>query len=204
MEYYSQYNQDSFIDSELHMKTDGVFVDIGAWDGIRYSNSYFFEKNRNWTGLCVEPLPNEFKELLKNRTCICINCAISPDEGSKKFLMINHPDGGGMLSGLVDGYNKAHMKRVNKFKDNISIMNIRCRRINNILEEYKLFNIDYCSIDVEGFDFKILKDIDFNSFNIKMFSIENNYKDDIRSFMSSKNYSFIKKLGCDEIYYKNE
>lgn len=202
MKYQSQYKQDEFIDTILEHKNNGIFVDIGAWDGVRYSNSYFFETYRNWTGVCVEPLPKEFKKLKDNRKCICLNYAISTINGKKKFLMIDHPEGGGMLSGLVDGYNKAHMKRVNKFKDNSSIIEVECKNINDLLIEYKLYNIDYCSIDVEGIDFDILKDINFNKFNITLISIENNYKDNIKNFMYTKNYEFIKKLGCDEVYKK--
>jgi len=204
MEYYSQYKQDFFIDELLKNKNNGIFIDIGAWDGVKYSNSYFFEKYRNWSGICIEPLPNEYRSLKNNRNCICLNCAISISNGIEKFIKIDHPEGGGMLSGLKDRYNKAHMKRVNKFKDKIEIINVECRNLNDVLDEFKLLDIDYCSIDVEGPDFKILKDIDFGRFNIGIFSIENNYKENIKNFMKSKNYSFVKKLGCDEIYLKNE
>lgn len=204
MEYYSQYNQDFFVDSKLlNYKENGIFIDIGAWDGIRYSNSYFFEKNRNWTGVCVEPLPCEYKKLVNNRKCTCLNLAISTNEGVEDFVRIDHPGGGGMLSGLANKYNKAHMKRVNNFKDKIQKIKVECKTFNNLFETLGIFKIDYCSIDVEGPDFDILKSINFKKFDIKIFSIENNYKDKINKFLSSKNYSFVKKLGCDEIYLKN-
>jgi len=204
VEYYSQYNQDFYIDELLKGKNNGVFIDIGAWDGVRYSNSYFFETKRNWTGVCVEPLSYEYKKLIKNRKCECFNIAISTKDGIEDFIMINHPEGGGMLSGLANKYNKAHMKRVNNFKDKIKRIKVKCKTFNNLFYDVGLFNIDYCSIDVEGPDFEILKSIDFNKFDIKTFSIENNYKDNIKDFMHSKNYTLIKKLGCDEIYLKNE
>ena len=206
MKYYSQYKQDMFIDKEVfNEKYNGFFVDIGAWDGICYSNSYFFEKNRNWTGICVEPLKLEYKKLEKNRDCISLNYAISAQEGIKKFLTVDHPDGGGMLSGLVDKFQKKHMKRINQYKNGTYIVDVECKRFNNILNEYNIKEIDYCSIDVEGPELEILKDIDFNTFTIKTFSIENNYYGNkIKKFMDSKNYKFIKKLGCDELYIRKD
>ena len=45
--YYSQFNQDEIINTLLGNKKNGVFIDIGAYDGITFSNSYFFEKSNN-------------------------------------------------------------------------------------------------------------------------------------------------------------
>ena len=44
-------------------KRDGFFLDIGANDGITLSNSYFFEKELGWKGICFEPLKNAFQKL---------------------------------------------------------------------------------------------------------------------------------------------
>jgi len=54
--FYSQYNQDKFIyENFFHNKKEGVFIDIGAYDGLMLSNSKFFEDTMNWTGICIEP-----------------------------------------------------------------------------------------------------------------------------------------------------
>ena len=66
--YYSQSGQDHFIDTfVLNRKTNGVFVDVGANDGVNLSNSYYFEEKRGWTGLCVEPNPLLFNLLVLNQ-----------------------------------------------------------------------------------------------------------------------------------------
>jgi len=49
--------------SYLIKKRDGIFIDIGAFDGMEDSNSLFFEETRNWTGICIEPSPLEFNKL---------------------------------------------------------------------------------------------------------------------------------------------
>ena len=47
--YYSQFKQDNYLNNNFFKdKRDGIFVDIGAHDGIKLNNTYFFEKELNW------------------------------------------------------------------------------------------------------------------------------------------------------------
>lgn len=52
--YTSQLGQDKLIDMYLNQKTNGYFLDIGASYAVQFSNSCFFERNRNWKGIAVE------------------------------------------------------------------------------------------------------------------------------------------------------
>ena len=64
--YYSQCKQDQYINESFFKgKDSGVFVDIGAHNGISLSNSYFFEKELGWNGVCIEPMPEVYSELKK-------------------------------------------------------------------------------------------------------------------------------------------
>ncbi|MDR2406522.1 MAG: FkbM family methyltransferase [Bacteroidales bacterium] len=63
MKRYFQYYQDFLIDFLFKKKRNGIFLDIGANDGISFSNTYRFEKFRNWTGICIEPHPEIFEKL---------------------------------------------------------------------------------------------------------------------------------------------
>ena len=113
MKYFSQYYQDRFFDKIVfNKKSNGFFFDIGAYDGITFSNSYFFEKNRSWNGICVEPLPSAFKELSKIRRCNLINGAINSESGKSKFVWVNNVSE--MLSGLKNEYCPEHIKRIDK------------------------------------------------------------------------------------------
>ena len=46
MKSFSQYYQDKAIDFALNRKRDGIFLDIGAHDGVSLSNTFFFERSR--------------------------------------------------------------------------------------------------------------------------------------------------------------
>ena len=63
MKFYSQHKQDEFIIDYFKGKKDGTFLDIGAHDGITLSNTYTLETELDWSGICFEPMPHEFKKL---------------------------------------------------------------------------------------------------------------------------------------------
>lgn len=69
--FFSQYLQDQYLDTKVFKgKRGGVFVDIGANDGVSLSNSYFFEKFRSWRGLWIEPIRAIFQQLQKYRVVL--------------------------------------------------------------------------------------------------------------------------------------
>ena len=65
-------------------KEGGVFVDVGAYDGVSCSNTFVLENKMKWNGICVEPSLDAYKECEKNRSCPTFNLAISSQK--KVFL----------------------------------------------------------------------------------------------------------------------
>ena len=62
--YHSQDGQDLYLDKHVFKGLkNGIFVDIGANDGITINNTLFFEKVLGWNGLCIEPNDNYFNAL---------------------------------------------------------------------------------------------------------------------------------------------
>ncbi len=61
MTYYSQHRQDEYLFKNFFYDTyNGVFVDVGAHDGIDLNNTLFFEKELHWKGINIEPIPSVF------------------------------------------------------------------------------------------------------------------------------------------------
>lgn len=73
MVYYSQAWQDEFVANVLNFKRNGYFIDIGSTDGINQSNSYFFESELGWQGVCIERGIGYTEHYKKNRTCTFLN-----------------------------------------------------------------------------------------------------------------------------------
>jgi FkbM family methyltransferase len=211
MQYYGQYKQDKYLDQLFKGKANGTFVDIGAHDGVTFSNSYFFEKERNWKGVCVEPIPEIFTKLNSIRNCIKINGCISNKTGSEKFLRVKGEFvDTEMLSGLVDDYDARHLERIDReikeyggSKEEIDVI---CYDINKVLKENNINKVDFFTIDTEGNELKILKTIHFNEFDFDILLVENNYQtEEMNEFMTSKGFKRIKKIGHDEVYrHKNK
>jgi len=80
---FSQSGQSTFIDKLLNSKRNGFLIEAGAFDGEFQSNSLFFETQRNYTGILIEPVPTIFEKLLtKNRKLHKINACIAKDKPS--------------------------------------------------------------------------------------------------------------------------
>jgi FkbM family methyltransferase len=203
IEYKSQHKQDEYVVNYFKEKKNGVFIDIGAHDGITLSNTYVLEKEFGWTGICVEPMEHEYKKLIEIRDAKTYNCAIYDTNGIEKFTMLEYDGYPDMLSGIAKDMSVVHMGHVlsegNRMGAKRNI--IKTRILNEILEENKIYNIDFLSIDVEGAELKILKSIDFDKYKIKLIIYENGEGDQpIRDFMRSKGYVFTKRLGIDDAW----
>lgn len=203
--YYSQAGQDQFVNETFFKdKRHGIFIDIGAHDGMLINNTYFFERNLGWRGICIEPIPEIFEQLVKNRICTCIKGCISDFTGTAPFLRLKGLD---MYSGIIDKFDPQHMDRITRemevYNDTATVIQVKTFLLNELLEKYNLYHVDLLSIDTEGGELDILKSIDFERFDIDVITVENNYEAlDFREFMESKGYQFVVRLNPDDIYKK--
>ena len=151
--YYSQAGQDEWVIQKTNHKKSGYFVDLGAYDGINYSNTYYLEKEMEWNGICIEADPSNFSSLVKNRKCICKNLAVSDTKG---IFLFNSSDMGGKL-------------------DNRGKTEVECDILENILSDNLAPNIiDYLSIDVEGKELDVLRNFLFSKWKFRFITVEHN------------------------------
>lgn len=179
----SQIGQDRWVreqfivnQARIVSETSPYFVEIGAHDGIEFSNSFYFEKSLGWNGLCIEPNPTTFRSLVKNRGCHCSSFAVSDKKGEVKinFETAEHP----MLAGISE-----------------QGVSVSCDTITKILESYDApRQITYMSIDVEGHECEVLGGLDIERFQPDMFTIEHNGNADritfIMEWLSQRGYLF--------------
>jgi FkbM family methyltransferase len=148
MTYYSQSKQDEWVFNFYKNKKNGFFIEVGAYDGIQTSNTFFLEKNLEWSGICIEANPHVFSLLRNNRKSLNLNYAVTDYEGEC----------------LIDG-------------DKVSSIGekVKCSTLNKILNENNCPNtIDYLSLDIEGHEFLALKDFDFKKYKIGLITVEHN------------------------------
>lgn len=205
--YYSQCGQDKWVAEVLFDgKRDGVFVDIGAHDGLRFSNTAFLERELGWTGLAVEPIPEVFAQLERNRTCITVNGCVGSHDGVERFRVITGY--AQMLSGIVGEYGSDHLDRIEselaEHGGSSRDIEVPCYRLAGLLERLDIRHIDYLSIDVEGGELAIINNFDFSQFDISVVGIENNYRDyRIPARLRQAGFHFHSVVG-DEFYLGRE
>ncbi len=128
---YSQIGQDIEVLKSLNYKKNGYFIEIGANDGIQLSNTYLLEKQYDWTGICVEPIPRTFDKLVKNRpnSIHCNRAIFNESDKIVKFDIANTYD---LLSGISDCID-CHTKIVNANKTQIEVQTLT---FNDLLEKH--------------------------------------------------------------------
>ena len=169
---------------------NGYFIECGANDGVDQSNTWYFEKNLNWSGILIEPLNKQFQELKKNRSKKnkFYNLALSSSEAVRSLIIQDN----GLVSKTF-----IHNKKI---KHNSNTVN--STTLTKILDEVSAPNlVDFFSLDVEGFEDHVIKGINFDKYNFKFFLIETK-NEEVINFLINKNYVLIKKLSYQDLLFK--
>ena len=142
---------------------------MGAVDGVSFSNTLFFERERNWTGLLIEPNNNFYNRLATvHRKAYTINTCLSINQkvGTVSFLTAE------MIGGIEKLLEGPMMNRANKEYPNARREEVLCIPLFPILEGIGMTHIHLFSLDVEGAELDILKTIPFDKVKIDLFVIE--------------------------------
>lgn len=167
---YSQSGQSEFIDKLLNNKTNVFFIESGAANGEQLSNSLFFEKSRNWTGLLMEANPHSFRSLLKTRRhAYMVNACLSPTT-SPAFMTFRIAD---LIGGLPQYMVGSHQTRIKQNAANITeTIQVQCLPLYSILKAIGVTYIDDFSLDIEGAELEVLYTLPLDKITIDVFSIK--------------------------------
>jgi FkbM family methyltransferase len=199
--YYSQNREDIFLYRNFLNKkvNDGIYVELGAMNGVTYSNTLFLENNLGYKGLLIEPNNKQYTELKKNRSNnFNENYAVDTLETTKTFIGTN------ACGGLVETMAKSHKETWHKNKSEYLVKTIP---INKLLKKHNISYIDFFSIDVEGGELRVLETMDW-SIPVYLICIEldnqNIEKDDkCRKILNENNFKFLVRINNND-WYINE
>ena len=193
---YSQEGEDLILKRIFGNKKQGFFVDVGAHHPKRFSNTYLFYKS-GWKGINIEPRPGTKKEFDRVRgRDINIEAAIGNTSEELMYYMFEEP-----------ALNTFSQEQENSLiEDNksklIKKIKIRTATLKDILDKELPSNtqIDFLSIDTEGFDLNVLKSNDWNKYKPdiilvedKDFGFKNPNSSKVFNFLVEKNYAIIAK-----------
>ena len=208
-------------DKVLHYcgrKGDNLFlINVGAMDGILFDELIGYSTMYKFKGLYVEPIPYLFNRLQNNISedgNKFENSAISDYDGTIKMITIKqdaidnkliHSCFYGMSAvwppknGLGSDGDK---EVVEKYGEEIEV---NCITFNTLLEKHSIKNFDIVSIDAEGHDYQIFKQIDLNKFRPKLIRAEWNSLTEeeqnlIKEQLDKNNYSYeIMNMNIDAV-----
>jgi FkbM family methyltransferase len=177
----------------------GIYVELGALDGVTYSNTHFFRHALAWKGALIEPNTKSFKKLKKNRAPRddVFNAAVCANKQMVHFL----EDGGnGAISGVVEFMAPTFVRRWHtKTNPKATLTKIMCESLSGILMQSNVVgsvHVDFLSVDVEGGEFEVIKTLDFNKhqFGVILYEADehNPVKNEaLKSFLVSNGYPFF-------------
>lgn len=191
--YYSQYQEDKYL-SRILKKEKGLCIEIGGFDGVTGSTTYYFEKI-GWDCVIVEPIPSLYNKIVANRKCVVLNLAVSDKNGETSFSIA---EGVEMLSSL-----HPDKKRIELEKGKISEIKVKTKTLDSILGELKIDMIDFISIDVEGHEMSVLNGFSVQKYDPKIMILENNdfgMNSEIKNYLEPLGFIRFKITGCNEWY----
>lgn len=217
----SQIGQDKFVLERIFRRPDGtykhggVFVDIGAHDGVTFSNSYTLETSFGWTGVCVEPLAGPFAQLTRARSCVAINACAYNETTTVTFQNISGVSE--MLSGIVNAYDPLHVYRIglemnlttgdNRRLNDASIIEVPAVRIADVLQAQGITHVDMMSIDTENSEVAVLQGLDFSAVTVDVFVIEDAYASGswrLYNFLEAHGYEVLDTVEFDTIFVRQD
>jgi FkbM family methyltransferase len=153
------------------------FVQIGANDGKSFDPIYHLVTRENVRGIALEPVPTIFNLLKENYTAyprvLPVNKAIHKSEREMVLYRVDpdnklYPD----WTKGTSSFNKSHHELGHISKSDIIEERVQCVSFEELLEDHKITHIDLLQIDTEGYDYDIIKMIDFNKIAPSIISFE--------------------------------
>ncbi len=198
-------NLDKKLEPYLNYK-NGFFIEAGANDGMAQSNTLYFERYKEWTGILIEPIYELAQKCMINRPkCIVENVALVPFDFKGSYVEMRYCN----LMSLVKGSMKSEDDELNHINKGCAIQNISTYEIkvpaatlSSVLDKHSISKIDLLCLDVEGFELSALKGIDFEKHRPKYMLIEARYREEIESFIGSL-YEPIAELSHHDVLYKS-
>lgn len=204
--FYSQSEEDQFLNANYFKnKKNGTYIELGALDGILYSNTKFFEDQLGWKGILIEPHPYKFNLLKTNRpNNLLFNNIVSCIEEDVVFrFFVDNYSG---VSGVENTLPSEHFQN---FYDSIrepqSRITIKPTTLTNIVKSTDIKHIDLLSLDVEGHEYEVLLSWDF-SIPIDVILIETLGGSQIekeelcRKLLIKNGYKFDQKFKHNEVF----
>ena len=200
-QFYSQQNEDKYLLKLFKIEDvqNGTYLEIGAYDGIYFSNTLFLQNEYGFSGILIEPQKTLFEELTINRPLdFLVNSAISNSEETQISFI------GDNLEAGISSLSSINLERFPAWK-NYMVDN---KKMKTVIQDSNLKYIDVMFIDTEGSEFEIIKSINF-SFPISLIVVEahkENKEEDklLKEILNDNGFKFYFQIRGNYWFYNQD
>jgi FkbM family methyltransferase len=155
-------------------------VVIGAMDGVSFDELHEYIVRYEWSGLFVEPIPEQFRRLRENYARLPYqpdnryeNSAIADQDGTVEMLTISQAAiDAGEVHACFGGMSAIHPPRnglasegdaavVARYGERITVPSLT---LPSLFRRHAVDRLDLLCIDAEGWDYRILRQLDFSAY----------------------------------------
>jgi FkbM family methyltransferase len=151
------------IESTFAFRDSLTFVQVGAHNGIENDPlASLLKRNLGWGGLSIEPVPEIFETLKRNRgssrNYAYANVAIGTHQGTAIFYAVA-PNGDESWLSQVGSFSREHVERHIAGRSRCEIVEhrIHVQTFDSALRDAQITKFDLLIIDAEGYDLEILR-----------------------------------------------
>ena len=160
------------------------FIEIGSNDGVIHDPLYQHIIHNQWRGILIEPVKYYFNRLKANYSAnpnlIFENIAISTTDETRDIYRIR--EGVDHLpawcNGLGSFYKEVLLKHqwaIPNIEDYIITEPVVCMSLPSLLSKHRVEVLDVLLIDTEGYDYEIVKQLDFARYRPKLLLYEHKH-----------------------------
>jgi FkbM family methyltransferase len=209
-QFFGMNNLDQRLEKYLNYN-NGYFIELGANDGVSQSNTLYFEKNRNWRGILIEPTPHNYLLCLKNRSpenqFFCNACV--SDDYTEKFVeilfsnLMSTPIG--VESDIADTAGHAQFGvQFLKPHERVFSYGAVATTLNKVLDQSNApKTIDFLSLDVEGAEIEVLKGVNHDKYRFKHLLVECRNIEKLQAYLETKGYELLEAMSGHDFLFSS-
>jgi len=169
----------------------GIFVEVGAFDPVVRSQTYALEQ-RGWTGLLIEPHPEQAARLRAARRARVVEVACGPPEldGSEQPMR---------LAGGLSTLRQSNLAP--QFITRSEVRPVRLRTLDPVLQDAALERLDFLSVDVEGYELEVLRGFSIERWRPRLILIEDFLESTaLHRHLARAGYKRVRRTGDNSWY----